>query len=77
MQAFVFGLRQAADGGFQSSLSIPTRKTNSSLFCNRGDLVAANADRTFLFADGVHPTPKGHELIADEALRILREAKWR
>lgn len=69
--------RQAADGGFQSSTSIPTRKTNSSLFCNRGDLVAPNADRTFLFADGVHPTPKGHELIAEEALRVLRANNWR
>ena len=29
----------------------------------------------FLFWDGVHPTTKGHRLIADEALEQLRESK--
>ncbi len=43
----------------------------NSLLCTSADLVAPNADKTYLFADGVHPTSGGHELIADYFYSIV------
>ena len=40
----------------------------SSLFCSANTLVAAGADQSYLFADGVHPTTGGHRLIASNVL---------
>src|SRR6202163_1383009 len=34
-------------------------------------LAAPNAGQTFAFADGVHPTPAGHQIIADYAAAII------
>ena len=31
---------------------------------------------TYLYADNVHPTPRGNQLLADEVLRALRVAGW-
>lgn len=45
--------------------------TTSSLTCTPADLVAPNADQTYLFADGVHPTTAGHRIIADYAQSVL------
>ena len=39
----------------------------SALNCTAATLVAANPGQTFAFADGVHPTPAGHQIIADYA----------
>jgi len=44
---------------------------NSSLFCNRNTLVAANAADTFLFADGVHPTGAAHRLLAQVTIATI------
>lgn len=37
-----------------------------------------NADwwQHFLFADEFHPTPYGHQLMADQALKVLADAGW-
>ncbi|MFY3140166.1 autotransporter domain-containing protein [Achromobacter xylosoxidans] len=43
-----------------------------SLLCGRASLVAPDANRSYLFADGIHPTGFGHELIADYALSVLQ-----
>ncbi|WP_199031565.1 SGNH/GDSL hydrolase family protein [Ralstonia sp. ASV6] len=43
----------------------------SSLFCSANTLVAAGADQSYLFADGVHPTTGGHRLIASNVLQRL------
>ncbi len=37
----------------------------SSLFCSASALVAPNAQSTYLFADGVHPTTAVHQIIAN------------
>lgn len=39
----------------------------SALTCNGKTLVAANADTTYLFADGVHPTIAGHTILGKTA----------
>jgi outer membrane lipase/esterase len=49
----------------------PACTTPSSLHCTAGTLVAPNADKTYAFADGVHPTPASHQIIADYAAAII------
>ena len=43
---------------------VTTAQTANSLFCYTGNLTAPNADRTHLFADGVHPTSASHAILA-------------
>ena len=43
----------------------------NSLTCNPGTYVVPNADRTYLFADGVHPTTAAHEVVAAYAISML------
>lgn len=43
-----------------------------SLLCTTAALVAPDADRSYLFADDVHPSSGGHRVIADYALSVLR-----
>ncbi|MBB1626200.1 hypothetical protein A9974_13275 [Achromobacter sp. UMC71] len=40
--------------------------------CDRASLAAPDANRSYLFADGIHPSGFGHELIADYALSVLQ-----
>ncbi len=51
-----------------TNVTTPACTTSSSITCTPATLVAPNADKTFLFADGVHPTPAGHQIIADYAI---------
>ena len=43
----------------------PITTTGNSQFCYSGNLVAPGADRSYLFADGVHPTTGAHLIVAD------------
>ncbi len=45
--------------------------TAQSLTCNPGTYVTPNAPTSYAFADGVHPTPAAHEIIADYAVSML------
>ena len=45
--------------------------TVPSLVCTSATLVAPNAAQTFVFADSVHPTTAGHQVIADYAASVL------
>lgn len=47
-----------------TNVTAPACGAQSSLLCTASDFVAPNAARTFLFADGVHPTTAGHALLA-------------
>jgi outer membrane lipase/esterase len=49
----------------------PFSSSSASLFCHPGTLVAANADRTFAFADPVHPTTAAHAIIAQFAEAMI------
>lgn len=49
---------------------------NSSLFCSAASLVAPNADMTYMFADGVHPTTKAHQLFGAFALSAIKVRGW-
>lgn len=48
-----------------------TTPTNSAAFCNTATLVAPNADQTYLYADSLHRTPRGHRILSDAALGLL------
>ncbi len=67
----------ACKQSFASSLTMPTKLTNSALFCTPTDLVAAGADQTYIFADAVHPTTPVHQLVANQTLAQLRTKGWR
>jgi len=45
--------------------------TASALTCSPLSTVAPGADRTYLFADGVHPSGAGHALMADLAIAMI------
>jgi outer membrane lipase/esterase len=54
-----------------TNVTTPACGTTNALVCTRANLVAPNADRTFLFADGVHPTGVVHEFVAAFVSSIL------
>jgi outer membrane lipase/esterase len=43
----------------------PVTTSGNSQFCGPTNLVAPNADQTYLFADGVHPTTIAHRIVGD------------
>lgn len=47
--------------------------SGSALVCNSRNLKPGDVSR-YLFADGVHPTPYGHKLLADHVIKTLRAA---
>ena len=49
----------------------PAPAGDSSLFCNPGSYVTGSAPDTYLFADGVHPGAKAHEMISQLAVNML------
>ena len=65
-------LANASAYGFTNTTSIAcgafppvtTAQTANALFCYTGNLVAANADQTYIFADSVHPTSASHRITA-------------
>ena len=54
-----------------TDVTTPTCGAAPSLLCTPASLVAPDAAQTFLFADGVHPTTAGHQLIADYTLSVI------
>jgi outer membrane lipase/esterase len=45
--------------------------TSSSILCTPNSLAAPNANNTYLFADGVHPTGAAHRLLAEVAVATI------
>lgn len=45
--------------------------TAQSITCHPGTYAAPGADRSYLFADGVHPSSATHEIIADLAIAMI------
>jgi len=56
--------------GFQNVTS-PACTTLSSLTCTSSTLVTPGAAQTYLFADGVHPTPAGHAIMAQVVASMI------
>ncbi|KRU21829.1 autotransporter domain-containing protein [Psychrobacter piscatorii] len=45
--------------------------TDSSLFCGSSNLETPDANETYFFADGIHPTGQAHQMIADYANAVV------
>lgn len=54
-----------------SNKTLPACNTSSSLICAPSNLVAAGADQSYMFADGVHPTTRGHSVFADYVIGAI------
>jgi outer membrane lipase/esterase len=63
-QLFNEMLANPAFFGF-TNVTSPACTTASSLQCTTSTLVAPNADKTYLFADDIHPTPAAHAIMAE------------
>ena len=67
----------AAAYGFTNTTSLacgpfpPITTTPSAQFCYAGNLVVPNADQTYVFADGVHPTTAATRLVAQFAESLI------
>jgi outer membrane lipase/esterase len=61
-----FGFENVTTPACTSMTTPNDPSTLSALICSPTTLVAANADLTHLFADGVHPTARAHAMWADE-----------
>uniref|UniRef100_UPI003561D641 autotransporter domain-containing protein n=1 Tax=Psychrobacter sp. TaxID=56811 RepID=UPI003561D641 len=60
-----------AQYGFTNVTDEACGDNNSSLTCGPDDLVEANANENYFFADGIHPTGRTHQLIADYANAVV------
>lgn len=49
-----------------------TQPTSSAAFCTMDTLIAPNADQTYFWSDAFHPTPRGHQLLSNRALELLK-----
>lgn len=84
VDAFEENRRQLADPAHYALSNVKDMACNldktvnplaSSLVCNTKNLVAGDSSR-YLFADGVHPTPYGHKLLAQYVTKALVTAGW-
>src|SRR5207244_4965843 len=57
--------------GFKNVTTAACTVASSSL-CTSATLVEPNANQTYLFADGIHPTGAGHAIIAQSAASVLQ-----
>lgn len=61
-----YGLRNVTDPACTN-----TSPSTAAVYCTQATLVAPDAARTYLWSDDFHPTPRGHALLAQAALRAL------
>lgn len=54
-----------------TNMTQPACNSPSSLTCGRDNLVAPNANNTYFFADGIHPTGRAHQLVANYAHAVV------
>ena len=54
-----------------ANVTTPACTVQFSLLCTSATLVAPNAAQTYLFADNVHPTTAGHQILADYAASVI------
>ena len=54
-----------------TNVTSPACNSSSSLLCGTGNLVTPDANNNYFFADGIHPTGRAHQLIADYAYAVV------
>jgi outer membrane lipase/esterase len=58
-----------------NALSNPPTSPGTSLVCNASNQIAGDISHYF-FADDVHPTPYGHQLLSQLASKLMAQAGW-
>ena len=58
-----------------NALSNPPTSPGTSLVCNASNVIKGDISR-YYFADDVHPTPYGHQLLSQFAARAMAQAGW-
>ncbi|MFZ3142614.1 autotransporter domain-containing protein [Psychrobacter glacincola] len=54
-----------------TNVTQPACRTPSSLVCGSSNLVVPGANESYFFADGIHPSGRAHQLIADYASAVV------
>ncbi|GGH64249.1 acylhydrolase [Comamonas phosphati] len=49
-----------------------TKLTTSATFCTRATMATPDADQTYFWSDSFHPTPRGHQVLSDQVLELLK-----
>lgn len=57
--------------GFDNMTKVACQQVSSSLNCGKDNLVKPNANKTYFFADDIHPTGRAHQMIADYAYQVM------
>ena len=58
-----------------NELSNPPTAPGTSLVCNASNVIKGDISR-YYFADDVHPTPYGHQLLSQFASKLMAQAGW-
>ena len=58
-----------------NALSNPPSKPGTSLVCNASNVIKGDISH-YGFADDVHPTPYGHQLVSQFASKLMAQAGW-
>jgi outer membrane lipase/esterase len=58
-----------------NALSNPATAPGTSLVCNASNVLKADVSK-YYFADDVHPTPYGHQLLSQFASKLMAQAGW-
>ncbi len=58
-----------------NALSNPPTSPGTALVCNASNIIKADVSK-YYFADDVHPTPYGHQLLSQFAAKVMAQAGW-
>lgn len=71
-----YGLSNVADPACgPNALSNPATAPGTALICNGNNVITGDVSR-YQYADNVHPTPYGHQLLSQFASKLLAQAGW-
>ena len=74
-QAIVANPAQYAVSNVTTPACGPNNLGTSSLVCNASNVIAGDVSH-YYFADDVHPTPYGHQLLSQFASKLMAQAGW-
>jgi outer membrane lipase/esterase len=70
-----YGLTNTTNRACSTAPATNNPLLGSAIGCNVGNVIAGDVSK-YLFADDVHPTPYGHQLLAQFASSVLAKAGW-
>jgi outer membrane lipase/esterase len=73
--AAAYGLTNVTNRACSTVFSATNILSGAAIGCNVGNTISGDVSK-YLFADDVHPTPYGHQLLAQFAAKVLATAGW-